>query len=167
MSKRVFLPILCALPILGCGDAATNPLHEGFEADPSPILGTWHMVGEDGKTDARYPFVIERGADFLFGEVRFRMFSQDWQMFFTDVRDWDGRGFTFHHSETHGLSVDRLKWSVGYQPRVEQSCPPGWTGDQPDRPEFLLLQGPRAMTFRRPGVTDTVPEGPGTCAPPE
>lgn len=168
MHKRSVLPLLASLVLPGCGDPVTNPLYEGFEADPAPILGTWHMVGEDGATDAtdaRYPFVIVRGAGYLFGEVRFHMFSQSWEMKFNDVRDWDGTEFHFDHHETHGLTIDRLRWTVRYQPAWEQQCPSGWSGGR-TYPAQLVLSGPRSMTFRRPGETSPR-DGSLICRPPE
>lgn len=122
------------------------------------------MVGEDGTIDLRYPLVIERGADFLYGEVRYRMFSRDWDELFTDVRDWDGQVFHYYSAETHGLSVERLRWSVVYYHAIVRSCPPGWSGNPESTPATLVLAGPRELDYRKPEPPPPEPYAP--CGPP-
>lgn len=155
--------IILSVAIFGCGDAVTNPLHEGFRADPTPILGTWHLVAEDGTADDRYPLVIERGAGVLFGEVQMPIFGEHWQIFFRDVEDWDGEEFHFFHSETFGLTIDRMRWTVRFRER-EERCPGGPpVGGEAFIPARLMVFGIRGFTYVRPGVRMPDLEQPVVC----
>lgn len=168
--KRLALTLVLALASAGCGDAVTDPLRDdevGFEADPTPILGTWIRVARDGSLDERFPLVIERDAATLFGEVQLPDLGQTVQLLFSEVDNWDGASFHFFDSRTFGLDGDSLRWDVRFTPSFEivDRCP--FTGEErvTVRPAVITVGTPRiniGSTYRRPGTT--IPDPPPlTC----
>lgn len=125
------------------GDAVTGPLRE-FTVDPTPILGTWHML-VDGEADSTYTATIEAGAGVLFGEFTFPMWSQDWRVTFADV-PWNGERVQFTDDETFGIpNKPFTRWSLFYWPGSRS--PLGQT-----YPAFIAFDGLRGFRYVRPGV---------------
>lgn len=131
--------VLLALLASGCGSPVTNPLDVG--PDPTPVLGTWHLVGEDGCPDPEHVAVLERGAGTLYGNFSFPLWSREWEVFFADVH-WDGARFSFTEPETYSLGKPMV-WRGVFTPARQY-------GDI-QVPNYLTMEGIRSFSYVRPG----------------
>jgi hypothetical protein len=144
---RVVALVSLAVLAAACGGAVTDPLDESFDGDPSPILGVWHLVGEDGCADPGHVLVVEKGAGTLYGHFAFPLWSQEWQVFFADA-PWDAGRFEFRHPETYGLNMPNMRWEGVHWPERSYGNP----ADPIVVPEAVSLSGIRSFTYQRPGV---------------
>ena len=76
-----------------CGHGAvTDPLDEGFDADPRAVLGAWaaDLPTPPGTFDA----LVERGFGTLSGYFEFELWGRWWVVHFDDAT-WDGEAVRF------------------------------------------------------------------------
>lgn len=78
----------------GCGDAVGNPSLEGFEEDPTPILGRWVTVTPSARVEETFDAELAPTGGTISGFFEFRRFGRVWRV---DVADagWDGVRLTF------------------------------------------------------------------------
>jgi hypothetical protein len=148
---RILLLVLLASPLAGaCGQGAvTDPLREGFDVDPRPVLGAWavNLPTPPGTFDA----LVERDAGTLSGFFEFELWGRWWVVHFSDAT-WDGQTVRFVERTDFGQrEADSLVyWEALYVPR--RSEPGAW----PSRIALTASFGPGrnccivAMTYFRP-----------------
>lgn len=112
--RGALLVFACAA--LACGqDAVTDPLGEGFEADPRPVLGAWEasVPTPPGRFDAH----VERASGTLSGYFEFELWGRWWVVRFTDAT-WDGEVVRFVEPYDFGQrEADSLVyWEARYVP---------------------------------------------------
>lgn len=92
MRSRLFALAVC-LGIAACGQGAvTDPLLEGFDEDPRPVLGAWLA-----RTDAppgQFDALVERDPGRLSGFFEFELWGRWWIVHFRDAT-WDGESIRF------------------------------------------------------------------------
>lgn len=114
------LTLSCAL-IVGCGQGAvTDPLREGFEADPRPVLGTWSMTLD--RPAETFDVIVERDAGTLSGFFEYELWGRWWIVHFSDAT-WDGTAISFVEKTDFGQQpADSLvQWTASYAPAREYS----------------------------------------------
>lgn len=142
---------------VACGDGAvTDPLREGFAVDPASFVGEWRLLDAESQVSEEHSATIERGSGVLFGRFTFRLFSQEWRVDFSDAR-WVESGFRFQDSETYGLIMPAMTWTVSYTPSR--------TFGPTTYPEYIVFNGIREFRYVRPDAVWPQPEG-GILLPP-
>jgi hypothetical protein len=92
MRSRVFaLAALIALAACGQG-AVTDPLLEGFDDDPRPVLGTW--MARVNTPPGRFDALVERDPGRLSGFFEFEVWGRWWIVHFRGAT-WDGETIRF------------------------------------------------------------------------
>jgi hypothetical protein len=136
-----------------CGQGAvTDPLDEGFDADPRPVLGAWaaELPTPPGEFDA----LVERGVGSLAGYFEFELWNRWWVVRFDDAT-WDGEIMRFVEPTDFGQrEADSLVyWEARY-------VPPSLEPDvQPARIQLIASFGPGRnccivmMTYQRPAAS--------------
>src|SRR5688500_15086578 len=125
--RRLRLPLAYAFAglALACSGAVTDPLDEGWRANPAPILGTWHLALPEGEVDRTHQLILEiAGPGILSGQLAFPLFGQEHVLVFPGAVGWDGVAFLFDHPETFGLNLqgEPLEWRVRYVAPSQQTC---------------------------------------------
>lgn len=109
-------PLLFLLPaLLGCQQAVTNPLREGFAVDPSPVVGMWSRT-LDRPTET-FDVLVEREAGQLSGYFEYALWGRRWMVRFRDAT-WDGDAISFVDKTDFGQQeADSLVyWTASYAP---------------------------------------------------
>lgn len=90
------LPILLLLGAAlfsACGQSAvTDPLLEGFDDDPRPVLGAW--AATSSTPPGRFDALVERDPGRLAGFFEFELWGRWWVVHFRDAT-WDGEAIRF------------------------------------------------------------------------
>jgi hypothetical protein len=156
--RRLGLFVIAVAVAAGCGrDAVTDPLDEGFDADPRPVLGSWavDLPTPPGTFDA----LLERGVGTLSGYFEFELWGRWWVVRFRDAT-WDGETVRFVVPTDFGQREEDslVYWEARYiAPR---------TAPNPSPPMIQLTAsfGPGRnccivmMTYQRPGaIASSVP----------
>ena len=150
---RAFLTLLLGAALLSaCGQGAvTDPLREGFDADPAPVVGTWTRTLD--RPPGSFDVLVERDAGTLSGYFEYALWGRRWSVRFHDAT-WDGDAISFVDETDFGQQeADSLVyWTASYAPARE--FPAG------SRPAHLRLSAafgnpPRCcvliMDYYRPG----------------
>ena len=158
---RRFRSLLCAVIFAaGCGQGAvTDPLDEGFEADPRPVLGAWavDLPTPPGTFDA----LVERGVGTLSGYFEFELWGRWWIVRFRDAA-WDGETLRFIVPTDFGQREEDslVYWEARYIP------PRSGPNSTPAMIQLTASFGPGrnccivTMTYQRSGATTfSVSEG--------
>ncbi|HET6639042.1 MAG TPA: hypothetical protein VFH82_09710 [Gemmatimonadota bacterium] len=81
------------LALAACGEGAvTNPLLEGFDDDPRPVLGAW--MARTDTPPGRFDALVERDPGSLSGFFEFELWGRWWIVHFRDAT-WDGENIRF------------------------------------------------------------------------
>jgi hypothetical protein len=154
---RYSLLLLSIPPLLGCQQAVTDPLREGFPVDPAPVVGPW-TTSLDGPTagvglTGAFDVLVERQAGHLSGFFEYALWGRRWTVRFQHAT-WDGDAISFVDKTDFGQQeADSLVfWTASYAPASD--FPAG------SRPSYLRLTAafgtpPRCcvvdMSYYRPG----------------
>ncbi|HET6361815.1 MAG TPA: hypothetical protein VFH11_07130 [Gemmatimonadota bacterium] len=87
------LVVAASFALGACGQGAvTNPLLEGFDDDPRPVLGAWvaHAQTPPGRFDA----LVEREPGLLSGFFEFELWGRWWIVHFREAT-WNGEAIRF------------------------------------------------------------------------
>lgn len=127
----------------------TDPLDEGFEADPRPVLGAWaaDLPTPPGTFDA----LVERDAGTLSGYFEFELWNRWWVVRFDDAT-WDGETVRFVEPTDFGQREEDslVWWEARYIP------PRSGPGASPAQIQLTASFGPGrnccivTMTYQRP-----------------
>ena len=112
---RGALLVLACAP-LACGqDAGTDPLRDGFDADPRPVLGAWEASVPT--PPRRFDALVERASGTLSGYFEFQLWGRWWVVRFADAT-WDGEVVRFVEPYDFGQrEADSLVyWEARYVP---------------------------------------------------
>jgi len=162
--RRASFPILILTAwLLACGDAVTDPLREGFEVDPAPVLGDWSVRLQ--LPNETFDAIVERDAGTLSGYFEYELWGRWWVVHFHDAM-WDGSAISWIEKTDFGQHpADSLVyWTASYSP--------GRDGPAPTPPRLTLTAsfGPGrsccvvVMHYYRPGQ-EPPPAGPLGPAP--
>ena len=92
MRSRPIAFAVC-LALAGCGQGAvTDPLLQGFDDDPRPVLGAWLARAET--PPGRFDALVERDPGRLSGFFEFELWGRWWIVHFRDAT-WDGETIRF------------------------------------------------------------------------
>ncbi|HJU87656.1 MAG TPA: hypothetical protein VJ788_09835 [Gemmatimonadota bacterium] len=82
-----------SLALAACGQGAvTDPLREGFDHDPRPVLGAWQARAD--APPGRFDALVQRDAGRLSGFFEFELWGRWWIVHFQDAT-WDGEIIRF------------------------------------------------------------------------
>lgn len=153
MHRAFAIPLIGAALLSACGQGAvTDPLLEGFDDDPRPVLGSWlaRTSMPPGRFDAR----VEREPGRLTGFFEFELWGRGWIVHYRDAT-WDGETIRFVEAVDFG---QREEDSLVYW---EARFIPARAGPNPSSARIQLSAsfGPErnccilTMTYQRPEDT--------------
>lgn len=93
MHRSCLALLLGAALLSACGQGAvTDPLLEGFDDDPRPVLGGWAALLQT--PPGRFDALVERDPGRLSGFFEFELWGRWWIVHFRDAT-WDGETIRF------------------------------------------------------------------------
>jgi hypothetical protein len=104
--------------------AVTDPLLEGFDEDPRPVLGAWASLGDT--PPRRFDALVERDPGRLSGFFEFDLWGRWWIVHFRDAT-WDGETIRFVEPADFGQrEADSLVfWEARFVPSRSGPNPSG------------------------------------------
>jgi hypothetical protein len=105
-----------SLVLAACGQGAvTDPLREGFDHDPRPVLGAW--LARADTPPGRFDALVQRDAGRLSGFFEFELWGRWWIVHFQDAT-WDGETIRFVEPTDFGQrEADSLvQWEARFVP---------------------------------------------------
>ena len=96
---------LAPFALSGCGDAVSNPSLEGFDEDPTPVVGRWVTVTPSARLDETFEAELTPVGGTIVGFFEFRRFGRVWRIDAVDA-EWDGVRLTFVAPVTNAVGEE-------------------------------------------------------------